>query len=518
MFLTRSIRRKLVLSLALVMAMLGLLAFGAISGLLSYGEVVKDLEFSITKVPRRGDLVAAIGLLFDPLMLPESPLPSHEEFRMMLWRKQITEARSEISKYRQRLEESARSKVSRDQEFVVQAMLTDLDGDLEKLEKIVTGDVAAEPMLPKQEPWVLVVDMANRAARVPGPEEGLPQKLEEASRVYRSRFWMVCIALAVTVCLFAGLIRFAYGWIFVPIRKLYQGAARVAQGDFNYRVNLTGRDEMVELAATFNQVVERFQQIKTKLDNEVQERSRQLVRSERLAGVGFLAYGVAHEINNPLSAIAMAAESLESRFHSPDFSLSQTDDLELSTRYLGMIQQEAFRCRQITDRLLNFARGQDAPKTRQDLGKIVSEVLDLVSHISKFRGHTIEFDRRQTACIDANGAEIKQVVLNMVSNALESIEGQGTLTIQLEERADEVLLAFRDTGCGMTPYVLENLFEPFFTERKSGKGTGLGLSISHRIVEEHGGRIEALSDGPGTGSTFRIHLPRNLPPRVARAA
>jgi signal transduction histidine kinase len=275
---------------------------------------------------------------------------------------------------------------------------------------------------------------------------------------------------------------------------------------------------MVELATTFNQVVERFQQIKSKLDKEVQERSRQLVRSERLAGVGFLAYGVAHEINNPLSAIAMAAESLEGRFHAPDFSLSQAEDLELSTRYLGMIQQEAFRCQQITARLLNFARGQDAPKTRLDLGKIVAEVLDLVSHLSKFHGQTIHFDRQQTAFIDANGAEIKQVVLNMVSNALESMEGRGELTILLTERADEVLLSFRDTGCGMTPYVLENLFEPFFTERKSGKGTGLGLSISHRIVTEHGGRIEALSDGPGLGSTFKIHLPRNLPARAVRAA
>ncbi|MFO0918327.1 MAG: HAMP domain-containing sensor histidine kinase [Planctomycetaceae bacterium] len=523
MFLTRSIRRKLVLSLALVTAMLGLLAFGAISGLLSYRQVVKDLEFSITKVPRRGDLVAAIGLLFEPLMMQQSPLPTHEEFRLRVWRMRITEARSEISKYRQRLD-AARSKVSLDQDFVVQAMLTDLDRDLQSLEDVVAGNEMAPgreehgPLSTRPEPWVLVVDMANRAARVPGPEEGLPQKLDEASRIYRSRFWMVCIALAVTLCLFASLIRFAYLWIFVPIRLLYQGAARVAQGDFNHRVKLAGRDEMVELATTFNQVVERFQQIKSKLDSEVQERSRQLVRSERLAGVGFLAYGVAHEINNPLSAIAMAAESLESRFHSPGFSLSLPDDLDLSTRYLGMIQQEAFRCQQITARLLNFARGQDAPKTRLDLGKIVGEVLDLVSHLSKFHGHTIQFDRQQTAFVDANGAELKQVVLNMVSNALESMEGQGTLTIRLEERADEVLLSFQDTGCGMTPYVLENLFEPFFTERKSGKGTGLGLSISHRIVTEHGGRVEALSDGPGTGSTFRIHLPRNLPMSQPRAA
>jgi signal transduction histidine kinase len=109
-------------------------------------------------------------------------------------------------------------------------------------------------------------------------------------------------------------------------------------------------------------------------------------------------------------------------------------------------------------------------------------------------------------------------VRNLVANALEAMEGQGLLKIDLEERTDEIILSFRDNGCGMTPYVLENLFEPFCTERKSGKGTGLGLSISHRIVSEHGGRIEAVSDGPGAGSCFRVHLPRKAVSSLSRAA
>lgn len=471
-------------------------------------------------MPRRGDLVAAIGLLFDPLVMSDSPMPEVEAIRKSLWQLRIGDASKAIHEFRLRVEDIPYSQVPWEQQRIILEMLSVLDGELIELEQVVTGNVPEDRVFSRREPWRIVVDMANRAARVPSPEERLRQKLDTATQVYHSRFSMVCVALAVTLLLFAGLIRCAYVWIFVPIRKLHQGAARVALGDFDYRVKLTGRDEMVELAATFNQVVERFQQIKSKLDNEVEERSRQLVRSERLAGVGFLAYGVAHEINNPLSAIAMAAESLEGRFRAPDSSIPvpEAADRDLVTQYLGMIQKEAFRCQQITARLLNFARGQDAPKTRQDLVKIVSEVLDLVAHLSKFHGHTIHFDRQRSCYFDAVGAEIKQVVLNMVANALESMEEQGTLTIDLEERADEILLSFRDTGCGMTPYVLENLFEPFFTERKSGKGTGLGLSISHRIVSEHGGRIEAISDGPGTGSTFRIHLPRNLPARKAQAA
>lgn len=521
MFLTRSIRRKLMLSLSLVSMMLALLAFGAISGLWSYRTVVNDLDYTITSAPRHGELVAAIARLNEPLMVPGWTFLNDESARRELWREKIKEVRRDILKFRVRLDSSPPSKIAWQQQDIVQIKLQDIDRRLENLEKLVVfGNVTDDPLLQKFEPWQLVIDLSTQAANVPTPEAHLEKKLDDAREVYKSRFYLVCTALIVTVLLFIGLIRCGYLWIFVPIRKLYQGALRVAAGDFDYRVKLPGNDEMAELAGTFNQVVETFQDIKSKLDNEVHERSRQLVRSERLAGVGFLAAGVAHEINNPLSAIAMAAESLEGRIHEPAFidGHPAPDDLALVTQYLSMIQKEAFRCQQITARLLDFARGSDAPKTRQDLVKIVSDVLDLVAHLSKFRGHTITFDRQRTCYAEVNGAEIKQVILNLVANALESVEGRGVVRIELEERADEIVLSFRDNGCGMTPYVIENLFEPFFTERKSGKGTGLGLSISHRIVSEHGGRIEAQSDGPGKGSCFRIHLPRKAKSQLAHAA
>lgn len=519
-FLTRSIRRKLVLSLALVTAMLAVLAFGALSGLLSYRSVVNDLDYIITSAPRRGDVVAAIGPLFQPLVL-ELDAPEDDSVRQWLWKDRIDRARDEIQKFRLKLEQVPRSRVAWDQRPHVDELLLKIQLKLITLEDVVLRDKrAGMRLMPDRDPWRIVADLAQLAASVPSPEERLSHTLDEARDVYRSRLYLVCGAFAVTLLLFAGLVRCGYVWIFVPIRKLHQGAERVALGDFDYRVKLAGRDEMAALAETFNQVVDTFQQVKSKLDREVHERSRQLVRSERLAGVGFLAAGVAHEINNPLSAIAMAAESLEGRVREAGLAKAppSADDVALVTQYLGMIQREAFRCQQITARLLDFARGQDAPKTRQDLVRIVAEVLDLVGHLSKFRGHTIIFDRQRTCFIEANGAEIKQVVLNMVANALEAMEGQGTLRIELQELADEVILSFQDTGCGMTPYVLENLFEPFFTERRSGKGTGLGLSISHRIVSEHGGRIEAFSDGPGRGSCFRVHLPRRAARPIPQAA
>ncbi len=110
------------------------------------------------------------------------------------------------------------------------------------------------------------------------------------------------------------------------------------------------------------------------------------------------------------------------------------------------------------------------------------------------------------------------VILNLVANGLEAMSGSGVLNIQISESVDEVVLTIRDHGCGMTPDVIANLYEPFFTEKLNGKGTGLGLSITHRIVGDHGGRIEATSDGVGQGSTFRVHLPRCAHPVNSSAA
>jgi signal transduction histidine kinase len=114
----------------------------------------------------------------------------------------------------------------------------------------------------------------------------------------------------------------------------------------------------------------------------------------------------------------------------------------------------------------------------------------------------------------ANPQEVKQVVLNIVVNALDSMDDGGVLTIDLDDSAPSAEMTFTDTGCGMTPEVLDKIFEPFFTAKSSGKGTGLGLSISQRIVSQHGGEIEASSPGPGRGSTFVVRLP--LPPTTAK--
>jgi signal transduction histidine kinase len=321
-------------------------------------------------------------------------------------------------------------------------------------------------------------------------------------RTYITLAWTSTVLALVMMAL---LVRLFYKWVFRPLRVLIKGSRKVAAGDFGYRIRLDTRDEMSELAEALNDMTDRFQTIRDDLDRQVQLRTRQAIRSEKLASVGFLAAGVAHEINNPLASIAMCAESLEGRTSSlvdeghPEGAVVRS--------YLRMIQDEAFRCKEITGKLLDFSRMGETARQNTELRDLVQGVIDMVGHLGKYQSKQIEFAPGEAVVAAVNAQEIKQVVLNLLTNALESTEAEGRVRVELKQQAGQAVLVVADNGCGMTEEVLEHLFEPFFTRRRHGQGTGLGLSITYRIIEEHGGQIEAASDGPGRGSRFCIRLP-----------
>jgi len=177
-------------------------------------------------------------------------------------------------------------------------------------------------------------------------------------------------------------------------------------------------------------------------------------------------------------------------------------------KYLQMIQAEAFRCKEITEKLLDFSRVGPAKRQTTVLSDVVAGVIEMVSHIGKYQQKTIEFRSADGILASVNSQELKQVVLNLLTNALDCVEEDtGVVRVDLTRRDGWAELTFTDNGCGMTEDVLEHLFEPFFTRRTVGQGTGLGLSITHRIVSDHGGEIDAHSQGPGRGATLRVRLP-----------
>jgi len=179
----------------------------------------------------------------------------------------------------------------------------------------------------------------------------------------------------------------------------------------------------------------------------------------------------------------------------------------VARRYLEYNQAEAFRCKGITEKQLDYSRLGEVRRQPTAIVALVSDVAEMLRHVGRFAGKRIEIDEGPDVLTMVNPQEIKQVVLNLLVNALDCIEEEGHARVAVKRIGDEAVLTVTDDGCGMTEEVLEHLFEPFFTRRKAGQGTGLGLSIVHRIVADHGGRIEATSDGPGKGSTFRVTLP-----------
>ena len=318
--------------------------------------------------------------------------------------------------------------------------------------------------------------------------------------------------------------RFRNG-LLLPMEKLIEGSRHVAAGNYDFRIQLESDDEVAELGNALNAMTDNFQSIKADLNNQVQLRTKEVVRSEKMASVGFLAAGVAHEINNPLASIAWSAESLEMRLQEilnpePDADeTTRTEDIAEMKKYLARIQEEAFRCKEITSGLLDFSRMGDVQKVATNLSEVISSVVDIVKPLSKYRDRNIHLDNDAAVFATVNAQEIKQVALNLITNALGSVESGGTVSISVTSENDQAVLRVVDDGCGLSDDVKQHLFEPFFTRRRDGQGTGLGLSITYQIIEDHQGRIVAESDGPGTGSTFTITLPLvNQLERVTRYA
>jgi PAS domain S-box-containing protein len=233
---------------------------------------------------------------------------------------------------------------------------------------------------------------------------------------------------------------------------------------------------------------------------------RQMVLTERLTTAGRLAAGVAHELNNPLATIAGCAEALKER--SQDSHLRDLDAFKDFPSYLGLIEEEAYRCKEITGSLLHFVRDPGSRRAPTDLNVLVDKVLELIGHQSRYAQS--RFERRLDAELPdvvANEGQLRQVFLGLASNALDAMDGRGTLTVTTRRRnAKEVEIAFTDQGSGIPEHILPRVFDPFFTTKPPGQGTGLGLAIAQGFVADHDGRFE-VDSRVGAGTTFRVILP-----------
>jgi two-component system NtrC family sensor kinase len=303
-----------------------------------------------------------------------------------------------------------------------------------------------------------------------------------------------------------------------PLSKLVEATERVAEGDLDFKVDFSeGRQDDVEneithLADAFNRMTERLKINQAALKEYVRDLEQvnedlkrtqdQLIFSEKLASVGHLAAGVAHEIGNPLSAILGYLEILERR---PEL---KPEDLDMLRR----VKDEVDRIHRIIKDLLDFSRPQEEEREEVDLNRVIKEALRLMEIQKGFKGIQVELDLEDSLpCLHGSLNQVKQLLINLTLNAVDAMEGEGTLTLgtRLIHSADgsgEIEFSVKDTGAGISREDQRRIFDPFYTTKEPGKGSGLGLSICQRIVEGLSGRMELESE-TGKGTTFFIRIP-----------
>jgi two-component system NtrC family sensor kinase len=232
-------------------------------------------------------------------------------------------------------------------------------------------------------------------------------------------------------------------------------------------------------------------------------------QAEKLAAIGQLAAGVMHEINNPLATIAACAESLGYRMD--DLAKSGVTISPETQDFLGIIENEVLRCKQIVDGLLDFSRPKQARKERVNLNEVIERTLFLLKHHVRFKKLTVQTDLDPTIgrVPQANSEQLVQVFMALLINAMDAMGERGVVRIVTKAGTDPkrgVIAEVIDQGHGIARAELTKIFEPFYTTKAPGQGTGLGLSICYGIVQEHGGALE-VDSALGQGSTFRIVLP-----------
>ncbi len=324
---------------------------------------------------------------------------------------------------------------------------------------------------------------------------GIPERMFTAVR--KDAFMIFFGITLAGVVLAFGVSAFMARKIAKPIRALVQAVKNLAGGNLDQQVRPDDTiREIAVLGEGFNTMAASIKERDLQLKYRTQER---IGKAERLAMIGRLAAGVAHEINNPLGGIMLFSNLL----------LRKAAADGPGRENLERIAAEAKRCQKIVQGLLDFSRQREPKLEALDIVEVLEKTLQLVEHQAMF--HDIQVVRdyeepRARTSVDAS--QMQQVFINLFINAVEAMQGKGTLTVRVHaaDKGESLQVEVTDTGCGISEEHLDRLFEPFFTTREVGHGTGLGLSISRGIVENHGGTIWATST-LGKGASFFIRFP-----------
>lgn len=279
-----------------------------------------------------------------------------------------------------------------------------------------------------------------------------------------------------------------------PLQRITLAAVQVTEGEYGTEVDLRkSNDEIGLLASSFNEM---SRQMAADID-KLQKLNEQLIRTEKLAAMGTLAAGVAHEVNNPLASISSLIQMMQSG-----------GDLNEETRdKLKLISTQIQRISQVTRDMMDFARVRPAAKSMVNINSVIEKSLRLASFDNAFQKLELTTELKpEMADALADGDQLQQVFLNLFLNARDAMPGGGNLSVKTDEAGGEIFIEIADSGYGISEKDLKQVFDPFFTTKPTGKGTGLGLAVCYGIITAHGGRIE-IDSKDSSGTRFMIVLP-----------
>ena len=292
-----------------------------------------------------------------------------------------------------------------------------------------------------------------------------------------------------------GVANFFAKAIIKPISLLVKASRQISGGDFSAKVNVETRDELGELEMAFNAMALALKERDEELRNQTQ---RQLMRSEKLAALGRMAAGIAHEINNPLTGVLMYSHLLLDSLPEGDQNWEDAD----------VIVKETTRCRELIRDLLDFSRETIPHKEQVNINEIIIKTISIIEKQVYFENVEIIKELSEglpEIMIDIN--QFEQVLINLALNAVESMSDGGKLIVRtMALESTSVIIKVIDTGSGIPEENIDKIFDPFFTTKEVGKGTGLGLAVTYGIIQRHGGQI-SVESSIGSGTTFTITLP-----------
>jgi two-component system NtrC family sensor kinase len=311
---------------------------------------------------------------------------------------------------------------------------------------------------------------------------------------------LVSIILVVSVLSVTGFL--IWTLIRAPVRRLTEGTRAIAKGDLDYTIPLHRKDEIGELANSFNTMTLELKRTREEL-GRIQDH---LIQMEKMASLGKLCATVAHELNNPLGGILTYARLSQRKLASPNLTPERISSIQQD---LSIVADETSRCGNVVKNLLLFSKRQMGEFAVVDVHEILDRCSQLVEHHLKLNNiELVKVYQGGKAEVICDKDQIQQAFLAILDNAVEAMPHGGSLSIitNTNLRKKKIKIQFQDTGSGIHPQDLVHIFEPFYTTKKEGKGVGLGLSVSYGIIERHGGKID-VNSVVGQGSTFIIELP-----------